>query len=230
MVEDPRVRSRSGLVTVGRDDVRYGELAGRGSRRFAGQPDFVQLVSSTQDVVEAVQDAVRRRLRVAVRSGGHCFEAFVADPAVRVVIDTSLMSGVYFDAEMGAFAVEAGARLGEAYRRLFLGWGLTIPAGVSPNVGVGGHVVGGGFGFLCRQHGLASDHLYGVEVVVVDDDGSASSVVATRQPGDPNRDLWWAHTGGGGGNFGVVTTYWFRSPGADGADSAGLLPGRPTRC
>jgi hypothetical protein len=227
MVEHGGVRSRSGPVTVGQDDVRYGELAGRGSRRFAGKPDFVQLVSSPQDVVDAVQDAVRRRLRVAVRSGGHCFEAFVADPAVRVVIDTSLMSCVYFDAEMGAFAVEAGTRLGEAYRRLFLGWGLTIPAGVSPNVGIGGHVVGGGFGFLCRQHGLASDHLYGVEVVVVDDTGTASSVVATCEPEDPNRDLWWAHTGGGGGNFGVVTKYWFRSPGADGPDPAGLLPRAP---
>ncbi|HEY6665234.1 MAG TPA: FAD-binding protein [Propionibacteriaceae bacterium] len=227
MLEHSRGRSQSGLVTVGPDDVRYGDLAGRGSRRFAGKPDYVQLVSSTEDVVEAVQDAVGRHLRVAVRSGGHCLEAFVSDPEVRVVIDTSLMSSVYFDSKMGAFAVEAGTRLGEAYRRLFLGWQLTIPAGVSPNVGIGGHVVGGGFGFLCRQHGLASDHLYAVEVVVVDDTGTVSSVVATREPGDPNRDLWWAHTGGGGGNFGVVTKYWFRSPGADGPGPAGLLPKAP---
>ena len=119
------------------------------------------------------------------------------------------------------------AGLGEAYRRLFLGWGLTIPAGVSPNVGIGGHIVGGGFGFLCRQHGLASDHLYGVEVVVVDDTGTATIVVATREPDDPNRDLWWAHTGGGGGNFGIVTRYWFRSPGAEGSNPARLLPKAP---
>ena len=80
---------------------------------------------------------------------------------------------------------------------------------------------------MCRQFGLASDHLYGVEVVVVDDSGTAKSVVATREPADPNRDLWWAHTGGGGGNFGVVTRYWFRSPGADGTDPARLLPKAP---
>jgi hypothetical protein len=227
MSEHTQRRSQSGPVTVRPDDPRYGDLARRGSRRFPGKPDYVQLVGSTGQVVEAVQDAVLKQLRVAVRSGGHCLEAFVADPAVRVVIDTSLMSDLYYDSKMGAFAIEAGARLGEAYRRLFLGWGVTIPAGVSPNVGIGGHVAGGGFGFLCRQHGLASDHLYGVEVVVVDDTGTAKSVVATREPADPNRDLWWAHTGGGGGNFGVVTRYWFRSPGAEGTDPASLLPKAP---
>jgi hypothetical protein len=52
-------------------------------------------------------------------------------------------------------------------------------------------------------------------------------VVATRQPSDPHRELWWAHTGGGGGNFGVVTRYWFRSPGASGEEPARLLPPAP---
>jgi aclacinomycin oxidase len=213
---------------VGPDDPRYADLVHRGfNKRFAGKPDYVRLVGSTEQVVNAVQDAVRDKLRVAVRSGGHCLEGFVADPAVRVVIDTSLMTGLDYDPEMGAFAVEAGATLGEAYRKLFLGWGVTIPAGESPDLGVGGHVLGGAFGFLCRQHGLAADHLYGVEVVVVDETGTARSVVATREPSDPNRDLWWAHTGGGGGNFGVVTRYWFRSPGARGTDPASRLPKAP---
>jgi hypothetical protein len=214
-------------VTVGPDDPRYDDLVGRGSRRFVGTPDYVRLVCSTEQVVGAVQDAVSERSRVAVRSGGHCLEGFVADPAVRVVIDTSLMTAIYYDSEVGAFAIEPGVRLGDAYRRLFLGWGVTIPAGVSPNVGVGGHVLGGGFGYLCRQHGLAADHLYGVEVVVVDETGTAKSVTATREPSDPNRDLWWAHTGGGGGNFGIVTRYWFRSPTAEGSDPARLLPEAP---
>jgi FAD/FMN-containing dehydrogenase len=101
-----------------------------------------------------------------------------------------LITSIYYDPDMGAFAVESGATLGEVYRKLFLGWGVTIPAGISPNIGVGGHVLGGAFGYLCRQHGLAADHLYGVEVVVVDETGTARSVVATRDPSDPNRDLW----------------------------------------
>lgn len=60
---------------------------------------------------------------------------------------------------------------------------------------VGSHVSGGPFGYLCRQHGLAADHLYGLEVVVMDETGKARSVVATREPSDLNRDLWWAQTG-----------------------------------
>jgi hypothetical protein len=223
MKERPRV----GPDKVGPDDPRYAHLVRRGfNKRFAGKPDYVRLVGSTGQVVDAVQDAVREKLRVVVRSGGHCLEGFVADPAVRVLIDTSLMTGVDYDPEMAAFAVEAGATLGEAYRKLFLGWGVTIPAGESPDLGIGGHVLGGAFGFLCRQHGLAADHLYGVDVVVVDEAGTARSVLATRETSDPNRDLWWAHTGGGG-NFGVVTRYWFRSPGARGTDPASMLPKAP---
>jgi FAD/FMN-containing dehydrogenase len=221
-------RPRLGPGKVEPGDPRYTDLVRRGyNKRFAGKPDYVRLVGSTEQVVDAVQDAVRDELRLAVRSGGHCLEGFVADPAVRVLIDTSLMTGVDYDPEMDAFAVEAGTTLGEVYRRLFLGWGVTLPAGESPDLGVGGHVSGGAFGFLCRQHGLAADYLYGVEVVVVDETGTAKSVVATREPSDPNRDLWWAHTGGGGGNFGVVTRCWFRSPGARGTDSAALLPKAP---
>ena len=220
--------SRVGPAKVGPDDPRYADLARRGfNQRFSGRPDYVRLVGSTADVVEGVQDAVREKARVVVRSGGHCLEGFVADPAVRVVIDTSLMADVSYDAERRAFVVEAGATTGQTYRKLFLGWGVTLPAGESPDLGMGGHILGGAFGFLCREHGLAADHLYAVEVVVVDEKGTARSVIATREASDPNRDLWWAHTGGGGGNFGVVTRYWLRSPGAEGEDPARLLPKAP---
>ncbi|HEY8150220.1 MAG TPA: FAD-dependent oxidoreductase, partial [Vicinamibacteria bacterium] len=167
-----RLVSRVGPGKVGPDDPRYAHLARRGfNKRFAGRPDYVRLVGSTADVVDAVQEAVREKARVVVRSGGHCLEGFVADPAVRVVIDTSLMTDVSYDAERNAFAVEAGATTGETYLRLFLGWGVTLPAGESPDLGMGGHVLGGAFGFLCREHGLAADHLYAVEVVVVDETG-----------------------------------------------------------
>jgi aclacinomycin oxidase len=109
---------------------------------------------------------------------------------------------------------------------------VVIPLGEYPGIGMGGHVAGGAFGFLCRQLGLAADYLYAVEVVTVGADGRASRVVATREASDPNRDLWWAHTGGGGGNFGIVTRYWFRSPGfrspdVSGDDPTALLPRAP---
>jgi len=104
---------------------------------------------------------------------------------------------------------------------------VVIPLGEYPEIGMGGHVAGGAFGFLCRQLGLAADYLHAVEVVTVDESGQARPVVATRESSDPHRDLWWAHTGGGGGNFGVVTRYWFRSPDASGEDPARLLPRAP---
>jgi len=222
--DDTRIES----IRIGRGDPRYRAVVDkRFNKRFSASPDYVRLVSSTEQVVSAVEDAVREKRRLVVTSGGHCLEGFVSDPEVRVIIDVSPMKRVYFDAERSAVAVEAGATVGETFLALFEMWGVVIPLGEYPAIGMGGHVVGGAFGFLCRQLGLAADYLYAVEVVTVDEGGRASSVVATRETSDPNRDLWWAHTGGGGGNFGVVTRYWFRSPGASGQDPARLLPPAP---
>lgn len=216
------------VVAARPGEARYRDLVGRGyNSRFTGRPESVHLVHTTGQVVRVVTEAVRAGKRIAVRSGGHCFEDFVDHPSVRVLVDISGMNAVYFDAELGAFAVEAGATLGSMYRTLAQGWAVTVPGGECPEIGVGGHIVGGGFGPLSRRDGLISDHLYAVEVVVVDRSGRARAVVATREPSDPNHDLWWAHTGGGGGNFGIVTRYWLRSPGATGADPSTLLPRAP---
>lgn len=217
-----------GPVSVAPGDRRYPDLLLRGyNRRFTGNPDAVKLVGSTSQVVQAVNEAVAAGKRVTVRGGGHCLENFVDDPDVRVVIDLSEMRAVYFDATMNAFAVEGGAILSQVYRTLDLGWGVTIPGGSCPSVGVGGHITGGGYGVLSRLYGLVADNLYAVEVVVVDAFGMARSVIATSSANDPNRDLWWAHAGGGGGNFGIVTRFWLRSPGATGTDPTKLLPPTP---
>ncbi|MFE7120543.1 FAD-binding oxidoreductase [Streptomyces sp. NPDC057654] len=216
-----------GPVSVRPGDTRYESLLRGNNFRFAGRPDEIRVVGSTGQVVRAVSDAVRSGRRIAVRSGGHCFENFTGDPAVRLLLDLSPMDAVGYDAARGAFAVQPGATLGHVYRTLFKGWGVTIPAGGCPEVGAGGHLAGGGYGPLSRRYGSVVDHLYGVEVVVADRDGAARAVVATREPDDPHRDLWWAHTGGGGGNFGVVTRYWLRSPDARGSDPSQLLPPAP---
>jgi aclacinomycin oxidase len=215
-------------VRIGPDDPRYRAVVDkRFNKRFSGSPDYVRLVGSTDQVVSAVEEAVKEGRRLAVTSGGHCLEGFVSDPEVRVIIDVSPLKGVYYDPAMRAVAVEAGATVGETFRALSEAWGVVIPLGEYPEIGMGGHVVGGAFGFLCRQLGLAADYLYAVELVTMDQDGQAKAVVATREASDPHRDLWWAHTGGGGGNFGVVARYWFRSPGASGEDPATLLPRAP---
>ncbi|TDV54800.1 FAD-binding oxidoreductase [Actinophytocola oryzae] len=208
-------------TTIGPDDPRYPDLVLGRSHRHVGTPDYIRLVTSTEDVVETVQEAVSAGKRLAVRSGGHSYEDIVTHRDVRVLVDVSRLSQVGFDASMGAFVVGSGARLGDAYRTLYTGWGVTFPGGTCATVGVGGHLTGGGYGPLTRRYGYAADHLYAVEVVVVDADGHAHAVVATREPDDPNRELWWAHAGGGGGSFGIVTRFWLRSP------EGPLLPSPP---
>jgi hypothetical protein len=213
---------------IGPDDPRYRAVVDkRFNKRFSGNPDYVRLVGSTEEVISAVGDAVTEGRRLVVTSGGHCLEGFVADPEVRVIIDVSPMKRTYYDPALRAIAVEAGATVGEAFRALSETWGIVIPLGEYPGIGIGGHVSGGAFGFLCRQLGLAADYLYAVEVVTVDASGRAVATIASRETRDLNRDLWWAHTGGGGGNFGVVTRYWFRSAGVEGADPKVLLPRAP---
>ncbi|MEV4174737.1 FAD-binding protein [Nonomuraea sp. NPDC049709] len=216
-----------GPVIVRRGDPRYEDLAvRRTNQRFRAEPDYFCVPGSTEQVVAAVNEAVRAGRRVTVRSGGHCYENFVGDGA-QVVIDLCELSEVYYDERRRAFAIEAGATLMQAYRTLYFGWGVTIPGGQCGGVAAGGHIAGGGYGPLSRRDGLTVDYLDAVEVVVVDRTGRARTVVATRNPADPNHDLWWAHTGGGGGNFGIVTRYWLRDPGARGDDPAELLPRPP---
>ncbi len=215
-------------MRIGPHDARYRAVVEkRFNKRFIANPAYVQLVSTAEQAVSALAEAVSEGSRVVATAGGHCLEGFVSASDVRAIIDVSPMKRVYYDAEMNAVAVEPGATVGETFKALFEQWGVVVPLGEYPGIGMGGHVVGGAFGFLCRQLGLASDYLYAVEVITVDRGGRVVRVVATSEPADPCRDLWWAHTGGGGGNFGIVTRYWFRSPGASSRDPRGFLPRAP---
>ncbi|MFD3557685.1 FAD-binding protein [Streptomyces goshikiensis] len=207
-------------ATITPSDPRYAQLTTGNNQRYVAAPSYVKMIKSAPDAAAAVTAAYRAGKRVSVRSGGHCFSNFVCNPDVQVILDCSEMTYVGYDPAMRAFAVEPGARLLNVYEALYKGWGVTLPGGVCYGVGAGGHIAGGGYGLLSRRNGLVVDHLYAVEVVTVDASGTARIVRATREPNDPNRDLWWAHTGGGGGNFGVVTRYWLRSPNAPGGSAA----------
>ncbi|WP_280194276.1 FAD-binding oxidoreductase [Nocardia farcinica] len=215
------------LTVVEPGDLRYVPLTLRGyNRRFVARPARIFLPTDTEQVREAVHRAVADGTRLAVRSGGHCFDDFVDSSETRAIVDLGGMTEVRWDESHRAFSVGAGTEIGAAYRALREGWGVTLPAGICLGVGLGGHATGGGYGPLSRRHGLVADHLYGVEVVTVDATGTATVVTATAD--GPHRDLWWAHTGGGGGNFGVVTRFLFRSRDADGADPRSALPKPPT--
>ncbi|MFI6310970.1 FAD-binding oxidoreductase [Nocardia fusca] len=204
----------------------YRTLTMRGyNRRYVARPRQIHLPATAQEVRQAVANSVRDGLRIAARSGGHCFEDFVDSAETRSLIDLRRLDRVDWDDEHRAFSVGSGLTLETLYTELAR-WDVTVPGGICRAVGVGGHISGGGYGPLSRKHGVVADHLYGVEVATVARDGSAGLVTATRN--GPHRDLWWAHTGGGGGNFGIVTRYLLRSPGSDGSDPAAALP-RPPR-
>ncbi len=192
-------------------DPRYQTLIHGFNLRWEGQPAYVAVCGTTDQIVQAVQQAVDDHRRVTVRSGGHCYEDFVSNNNGGVIIDVSPMSLVWRDAATGWFGIEAGATIWDAYRRLYTDHGVTLPAGSCYSVGIGGHVTGGGYGLLSRLHGLTVDFLHAVEVVHVTAEGKAELITVSRDSTDPaEQDLLWGHLGGGGGNFGIVTKFYFR--------------------
>src|SRR4051812_37678473 len=106
------------MATVTRDDQRYPDLVRSWNGRFIGQPEYLSVPGSTAEVEQAVAEAVQEGKRLAVRSGGHCLEGFVTDPAVQVQLDMSQLSGIHYDADRRAVVVEPGATLREVYKRL----------------------------------------------------------------------------------------------------------------
>ncbi len=202
-------------IEVSPDDARYDALRRGFNQRWIAQPDYVVVATSTDDVTTALTTFLTKPAntarRITVRSGGHCYENFVSSEDVAVIIDVSQMNRVYFDVEMDAYCIEAGATNWHSTTQLYRSAGQALPGGSCYSVGLGGHISGGGYGLLSRQFGLTVDYLYAVEVVTAADGKKAKATIARKDSADPAlRDLWWAHTGGGGGNFGVITRYWFR--------------------
>lgn len=204
-----------GGIRITPDDWRYATLRRGFNPRWSAEPDYIRLVRNSSEVVHALREAVREpqdwtRARITVRSGGHCYEDFVCAPDVRVIVDVGLMNAIYYDPIVEAVCIEPGASNWDVTEKLVKKLGLLLPGGSCNTVGAGGHITGGGFGLFSRQHGLTVDYLYAVEVAVVTESGEVRLVTATTEDEGDLGDLFWAHTGGGGGNFGVVTRFWFR--------------------
>ena len=195
-------------VEVGPGDPRYPTLVSGFNQRFTGTPAAVVVVTTPEQCLEALRTAVADRRRVTVRAGGHCYEGFVTDNPDGVILDVSGMRAIT-PTSSGGIALQSGCTNWDVYELLYKSHGVTLPGGSCYSVGLGGHVVGGGYGLLSREHGLTVDHLSAVDVLVVGADRSVQAV--TARPDDPDTaDLFWAHTGGGGGTFGIVTAYEFR--------------------
>src|SRR5436305_12449983 len=126
-------------IKIGSEGPQYRAVINKQfNKRYAARPDYVRLVNSNEQIVAAVEEAVSEGRRLVVTSGGHCLEGFVSDPEVRVIVDVSPMKRVYYDADRRAVAVEAGATVGETFRALFDTWGVAIPLGEHPQIGMGG--------------------------------------------------------------------------------------------
>jgi FAD/FMN-containing dehydrogenase len=163
------------------------------------RPAAIAYCVDEADVAAAIQYGKDHGLRLAVRSGGHNGGG-LGSVDDGLVIDLSPMKNVAVDATARMVRVQGGALLGELDAATHE-HGLAVPIGIIGTTGVGGLTLGGGTGHLTRAHGLTIDHLVAATVVLAD--GSVVQCDAEHEP-----DLFWAIRGGGG-NFGVVTSFSF---------------------
>jgi len=164
------------------------------------RPGLVVCASGAADVIEAVNLAREHGLLLAVRGGGHNIAGHaVCDHGL--MLDLSAMKSVRVDPASRTARVEPGVTLGE-FDREAQAFGLATPLGINSTTGVAGLTLGGGFGWLSRKHGLTIDNLISADLVTAD--GRLLHVSAREHP-----ELFWAIRGGGG-NFGVVTSFEFR--------------------
>jgi FAD/FMN-containing dehydrogenase len=171
------------------------------NRRFEGtRPDALVLAENTADVAAAVRWANRFDVRVVARSRGHSYAGY-STTSDGLVIDLSRLRGV--SVSNGRARVGPGAQLIDVQHALTRR-GRTVPSGSCPSVGIAGLALGGGHGLAGRRFGLTSDNLIAARVVTAD--GRVRHVDA-----DTNEDLYWACRGGGGGNFGIVTSLTLRT-------------------
>jgi FAD/FMN-containing dehydrogenase len=171
------------------------------SKRTQLTPRVRVVAASAAAVSTTILWAINNGLGFAIRSGGHSYEGFSQSPDL--VIDVRGMKAIMLSADKKSVSIGSGSSLGSVYDALASSY-LAIPAGSCFPVGVAGHSLGGGFGLLGRPFGLACDGILSMEVV----DASGNILTASEQK---NPDLFWALRGGGGGSFGVVTNFNFRT-------------------
>jgi FAD/FMN-containing dehydrogenase len=185
---------------IGPDDPGYDEARQVYNAMIDRRPALIARCANADDVARAVGFARDHGLLLAVRGGGHN-GAGLGTCDDGVVVDLSLLKDIQVDPEARTVRVGGGCLWGEVDQATNA-HGLATPSGIISTTGVGGLTLGGGLGHLTRKHGLAIDNLLEAELVL-------ANGLHVRANADEHPDLYWAIRGGGG-NFGVVTSFLFR--------------------
>ncbi|MBC7857276.1 MAG: FAD-binding oxidoreductase [Burkholderiaceae bacterium] len=195
------------------DDAGYEEARQIWNAMIERRPAMIARCAGSADVMACVAFARDHEVSLAVRGGGHN----IAGNALcdgGLVIDLSGMRSVRIDPDRRRAYVAGGATLAD-FDHEAQAFGLATPLGINSTTGVAGLTLGGGFGWLSRAHGLSVDNLMAADIVIAD--GRQIHINASEQP-----DLFWAIRGGGG-NFGVVTTFEFQLHPVGPQVTAGLI-------
>jgi hypothetical protein len=163
-------------------------------------PAVIVRCRDANDVAESIRFARARNLEIAVRGGGHSVPGYSTVDG-GLMIDLSQMKEVIVDPQRQIALVSAGVKLGELIRATEH-YGLVTPVGTDSDTGVAGLTLGGGFGFLTGKYGLTCDNVLSYTMVTAEGD-------VVQANAEENPDLYWGLRGGGG-NFGVVTTFEFK--------------------
>ncbi len=186
---------------VGRDDADYDAARALYNGMIDKRPRLIAQCADVADVITAVNFGRTEALLVAIRGGAHNGPGLGSCDG-GLVIDLSRLRGIRVDTATRTVRVEAGCTSGDVDHATHA-FGLAVPFGIVSSTGVAGLTLGGGTGYLTRKHGLTIDNLLEADVVLAD--GSFVTTSKTQHP-----DLFWALLGGGG-NFGVVTSFLFRA-------------------
>ncbi|QBD76673.1 FAD-binding oxidoreductase [Ktedonosporobacter rubrisoli] len=164
------------------------------------KPAAIAYCASPEDVQTSLAFARHVKIPLVPRSGGHSYAGY--STSTGLVLDVKRMNEIKVDTAARTATIGAGARLIDVYATLARS-GLALPSGSCPTVGIAGLAQGGGIGFLGRKFGLTCDNMLAAQIVLAD--GRLLTCDAKHYP-----DLFWALRGGGGGNFGVVTSFTFQ--------------------